>query len=336
MQPLDSTKSNGLLRADSEKPIKVANQVAGRVFTKSSSQHFTLKVQTVSQPELPVLDEVSNDLLALKLAVRPKSETRVSKVPSGVFAPRRALQNHMLKNEHILQEHIDNLLSLLKGEACPLTPYFNYFKALVEGVGHRDSTYVKSIENAASDLWRMCVRCSIHRIEGSDRKSILDQKSNGYINTVEQSNITFLTLLNEFMLHQKLKLVLPDEVAWQKTEDVTKWINSVEIACQSPLARFIRSCSQERYSGDICHGLLLSNYGRLSEKPIMVKVDPCEMNAMRIFYDTGCTTETIELPISVLETASEQNVCRISWIIQYFYDEECMLAKMQTRAFRMN
>lgn len=335
MQPIDRAKNSSLLRADSETSIKVTNQVAGRVFTKSTSQRFSLKVQAVSQPVLPMIEEISDDLLALKLAVRPKSEARVSKAPSGVFTPRQALKKHTQIQEHVLQEHIEKLLTLLKGEESSLTPYFNYFKALVEGVGNGDSTYIKSLENAASDLWRMCARCSIHRIESSERKSILDHKSNGALVTVEQSNAAFLALLNEFMLHQKIKQVLPDEVAWQKTEDVTKWINSVEITHDSPFARFIRSCSQERYSGEICHGLLLSNYGRLSEKPIMVKVDPSEMRATRIFYDTGCTTETIELPIFVLETATERSVSRISWIIQYFYDEESRLAKMQTRAFRM-
>lgn len=330
MQPLESTKSRALLRTDSEGPVKVKNQVAGRVFTKTTSQRFSLKVPAASVPALPMLEEVSDELLGLKLV------ERTTRSPSGVFTPRRALQIPMQKEERILQEHIQKLVNLLRGEECPLTPYFDYFKALVEGVGHQNSTYVKSIENAASDLWRMCARCSIHRIEGSDRKSILDHKSNAGRNIIEQSNAAFLALLKEFVLHQKTKLVLPDEVAWQKTEDVSKWITSVGIAPNSPFARFIRSCSQERYSGDVCHGLLLSKYGRLSEKPIMVKVDPSELSATRIFYDTGCTTETIELPISVLETATEQAVARISWIVQYFYDEESRLAKMQTRAFRMN
>ncbi len=286
-----------------------------------------------------------------KVTSRSSYSSRRGSLLAGLLSPRISLKekraNAALQSEPPekgYDEHIEKLLHILEGQGAEgnrLTgTLFKEFATLVEGIPKEKTNFVKPLESAACDLWRAASKLCIMTQSGISLHKIVDKHPHADLESVAEDiadlNNRFLHLLSCFLKNRDESVTLPKRVEWQNVDDVAKWVrNSLDLNSSSPLTRFIRSCSQDRYSGSIMRELLINTYGLLpiDPVPILAKAQSKNLTITRTFHEQGSNIESLEIPISILERKTEKPLGRIRWLLQFTYDTECHLTKIQTHAF---
>ncbi len=180
-----------------------------------------------------------------------------------------------------------------------------------------------ALKSAISDLWRDC------------HKVILFDKTN--IKHTADRNGQFHALFRAFYDSHKIDFELPDTGDWKSMEQAEKWIeglyNSKKIT--DCFARFIRSCSQARYSGDVAVALVTKRFGRLADLPIEAHIPTSQMVITRIFNENGTNREALQLPITIYNRNKESVIATINWGLWFFYDDECKLTSVNSTAIEV-
>lgn len=315
------------------------NDIEERVASLSISGNSIgqIKIKAQSAPSEPETDPEHHVRETRRSSWTPRASPRIS----GISSPRAILKSlaSTLKMKRESAEvapqdpkstradHIKKLLLLLEGGEF-LQNIVAEYKTLIEG-------NQKSLDSAASDLWRVCSKCMILEQKGVNLVEVLnvhpDATKDDIPEDVADLNRRFLLILSCFLKNQNSRISLPDSVDWQRIEDVAKWIGQLDCTDFDPFARFIRSCSQDRYSGSLVRLLLLNTYGLTPEKdvPILAKVQQKELKITRIFNTDGSNEELLTLLIDVSERATERPLGRILWQVHFFYNQDCFLTEIK-------
>lgn len=223
--------------------------------------------------------------------------------------------------------HISILKDLLnvKNDVCPFIPNLQtqFAEFIKQGA--------KPLTHAACDLWRICSKLNIERHDDELVTNVLKSHPDAYNDKVpedvEELNRRFLLLLSCF---QNTGFTLPQSADWKGIEDVVHWVkNNLQIAASHPLARFIRSCSQERYNGVHIENAVLTNYGLTPEQtpppPILVSLQAKRLSSTRVFFSDQRHEELLIIPMQVLDRSERSELCTIAWKLRFCYDKECCL-----------
>lgn len=267
---------------------------------------------------------------------RPKGETtQESASPRQLESPK----------EEGPSEHIKKLRTILGGdneEGYDLTgELFADLQRLVAGIPIQtdEVDFVKSFRAAVEDLWRTGSKIVIEVQKGetieTPQKKHKDAEDESKPWDKPDQNERFLRLLLCFQRGRKSTVCLPEQVEWEREEHVSKWIQKEEeeVKLDEALARFIRSCSQERYTGSMVRSLLLNRYGHQTDTlvPIKVKIQLINVTFTRIFYEDLSNRETILIPLQVFDRRTEEPLDSFTWKLQFHYNSDCSLVKIHLK-----
>lgn len=224
--------------------------------------------------------------------------------------------------------HLDVIISLLdstQAGAPFVAELYKKFSTLI-------LTDQKPLKNAACDLWRSMPKVKIFDCD----KLVLDVHRDAFNDLVPEdaadTNRRFLQILRWFS-----KVQLPDSVDWKKIDDVAKWIDqSLPLDVQHPLARFIRSWSQDRYNGLLTNEVL-TGFGFTPDSepapPIIAKLRKEKRTHSCIFFADGTHTEELLLPIEIVDRETRRPTEDwIHWTLEFRYDASCILQEVTSRA----
>ncbi len=301
--------------------------LAGQIAALQMSPTTEKKAKTNSDPGTPPLRQSG-------------SSPSLGGVIAAIISPRASRKKEAaieLEKEQI--EHIQRILMQLNCKFTQEHELFQELDRLIQAQPTKEVS-VKSLESAASDVWRCGSKLIIVQQICNGLKNIVDRHPDAENDDVKEDildlNKRFLQLISCFQKGHQSQVVIPDAVEWKSIECLSKWIREQEaLTPQLPLSRFIRSCSQERYSGFIPRTLLLNAYGKITAVPvpILAKVQSKQLRMTRTFYENSSNKEAIEMPIDIFDRATDDFLVRIQWLLQFNYDSNCQLVQIQSNAF---
>ncbi len=219
-----------------------------------------------------------------------------------------------------IQEHITKLRNVLNGtEQADRNLQEGIFLEWENRI-NRDVVDSDMFACAAADLWRVCDKITV-----VDAKNKTDGEDN------PSRNGQFAALLQAFGIVDAL-----DTSGWESIEHVSKWATLLHKKGQIPerLMRFMRSCSQGRYTGNVAYAFILGNYGHVSESgyPIEVHFASEGVRITRVFDGDGSNKEAIVVPIQIFKRGTKDLIGRFDWCLSYFYDSECRFLRATSTA----
>ena len=204
-------------------------------------------------------------------------------------------------------------------------------KVLHEKFSTLISKDVKSLKSAACDLWRSVSKVRI--IENN--KMVLDFHPEAYNDLAEEDvpdlNFRFLKLMNRFP-----RVMLPEHVDWKNMEDVASWVEeSLTLDFTHPLARFLRSWSQDRYNGLLVNEVV-TGFGYVPDSdpppPIIAELQQKQKMHICTFLEDGTHTETLIMPIRILDREERTTLESLTWTLIFKYDASYMLQGISSHA----